>query len=122
MAFCDKIHHWYPILHPEFFDLYHEKMVGDLLPSSDSCLVLLVAAVGSVAQCSSITLALEERPDACYIQKALSMLPNVHFEFGLRGVQCLIILSIYYKCIAKPCQAHDYALMASWKAQALFKW
>jgi hypothetical protein len=81
-----------------------------------------VAAIGSVVQCPSIPVALEKRPDAAYIAKALSMLPHVHFEFSLRGVQCLLLLSIYYNCLAKPCQAHDYVLMASCKAQALFKW
>jgi hypothetical protein len=64
----------------------------------------------------------EKRPDARYIGKALSMLPSVHFEFSLRSVQCLVLLGIYYNYMAKPCQAHDYILMASCKAQALFKW
>jgi len=50
------------------------------------------------------------------------MIPYVHSEFSLRSVQCLVLLSIYYNCMAKPCQAHDYILMASCKAQALFKW
>jgi hypothetical protein len=102
--------------------LYLEKITGNVAASTDSFLVLVVAAIGSVVQCSSIAVALEKRPDAAYIATALSMLPNVHFEFSLSSVQCLLLLSIYYNCLAKPCQAHDYVLMASCKAQALFKW
>jgi hypothetical protein len=101
--------------------MYLENIGGNVVPSPNSCLVLLIAAIGSVAQCPSITVAYEKRPDAGFIARALSMLPDVHFEFSLRSVQCLVLLSIYYNCIGKPCQAHDYILMASCKAQALFK-
>lgn len=121
-AFYDRIHHWYPIFSPEMFDFYLEKFTSPLIPSSGACLALLVAATGSVAQCSSLTGAYETRPDSRYISKALSMLPNVLFEFSLTSVQCLVLLSIYYCSMVKPCQAHDYILMASSKAQAIFKW
>ncbi len=97
-------------------------MTGNITASTDSFLVLVVAAIGSVVRCSSIADAFEKRPDAAYIATALSMLPNALFEFSLSSVQCLLLLSIYYNCLAKPCQAHDYILMASCKAQALFKW
>ncbi|KAH8586393.1 hypothetical protein B0O99DRAFT_695529 [Bisporella sp. PMI_857] len=106
--FYDKIQHWYPILHPEFFDLYLGKTVGSFTPCPDSCLVLLVAAIGSVCQSLSLSTTYAMQPDAEYIGKALTMLPSVHFEFSLRSVQCLVFLSIYYNCIGKPCQAHDY--------------
>ncbi|OBT38562.1 hypothetical protein VE00_11138 [Pseudogymnoascus sp. WSF 3629] len=119
--FYDRIQHWYPILHQEFFSLYLKSMVGNFSPCPDSCLVLLVAAIGSICQCSSLATAYATRPDVDYIGKALTMLPNVHFEFNLRSVQCLVLLGVYYNCIGKPCQAHDYILMASCKAQALLK-
>jgi hypothetical protein len=77
---------------------------------------------GSVAQCSSLTAAYETRPDSRYISKALCMLLHVLFEFSLTSVQCLVLLTIYYSSMVKSCQAHDYILMASSKAQAIFKW
>lgn len=95
---------------------------GDLLPSTDLCLGLLTAAIGSVVQYTSFHEVCETRPDAAYIERALSILPIVNMEFSLRSVQCLVLLTIYYNCIMKPCQAHDYILMASFKTQALFKW
>lgn len=116
------MHHWYPILSPETFDFYLKTLTSPLISSSGSCLVLLVAAIGSTAQCSPPTAAYDAGPNPQYISKALCMLPNVLFEFSLTSVQCLVLLSIYYCSIAKPCQAHDYILMASSKAQAIFKW
>jgi hypothetical protein len=120
--FYNKIYHWYPVLHIECFDTYLAKIGCNLVSSSESCIVLLIAAIGSVAQCSSLAAVYENRPGAGLVASALSMLPSVQFDFSLRSVQCLILLSIYYKCIGKPCQAHDYILIASCKAQALFKW
>ncbi|KAI1259478.1 hypothetical protein F5Y18DRAFT_409614 [Xylariaceae sp. FL1019] len=120
-AFCDKIHHWYPILSQQFSEMYHEEIVGGRDPSLDTFLALLVAAIGSVVRCPTIAEAYLTRPDSVYIGHALSMLPIVHFEFSLRSVQCLVLLSLYYNIMVKPCQAHDYILMASCRAQALFK-
>ncbi|KAG0645311.1 Echinocandin B biosynthetic cluster transcription factor [Hyphodiscus hymeniophilus] len=121
-AFYDRIHHWYPILPSDTFDYYRETIAGLLVPSAGSCLVLLVAAIGSITACPSLTAAYELRPDSQYISKALGMLPNVLSEFTLTSVQCLVLLSIYYCSMAKPCQAHDYILIASSRAQAMFKW
>ncbi|KAH6698102.1 hypothetical protein BKA61DRAFT_246180 [Leptodontidium sp. MPI-SDFR-AT-0119] len=94
---------------------------SDRSTSTDHCLVLIVAAIGSVCRCSSLATAYSKRPDARYIGKALAMLHNVHLEFSLRSAQCLLLLAVYYNCIGKPCQAHDFVLMASCKTQALFK-
>ncbi|EPE34245.1 C6 transcription factor, putative [Glarea lozoyensis ATCC 20868] len=120
-AHCYKIHHWYPILHPTFFNTYLEMTKGLLPQSTDLFLSLVTAAIGSVVQCRSFREVQETRPDTIYIERALSILPVVNMEFSLRSVQCLVMLTIYYNCIMKPCQAHDYILMASFKAQGLFK-
>ncbi|KAL2071148.1 hypothetical protein VTL71DRAFT_12383 [Oculimacula yallundae] len=119
--FYQNMQHWYPVLHKDFFSLYLDKLGNDSSPCADHCLVLLVAAIGSVCQCASLATAYSTRPDATYIGKALTMLPHVQLEFSLRSTQCLLFLAVYYNCIGKPCQAHDYILMASCKTQALFK-
>ncbi|KAK9242379.1 hypothetical protein V1506DRAFT_89529 [Lipomyces tetrasporus] len=120
-AFSERIHTWYPILHPGFSDQFFQSITGSFHNSTDSCLVLLVAAIGSLAECDSVLAALEARPDAPYIESALAMLPTVLVECSLRSLQCLVLFSIYYCCLVKPCQAHDYALMASFKAQNILK-
>ncbi|KAK9321542.1 hypothetical protein V1517DRAFT_326166 [Lipomyces orientalis] len=120
-AFSERIHTWYPILHPGFSDQFFQAIAGSFHNSTDSCLVLLVAAIGSLAESDSVMAALEARPDAPYIESALSMLPTVLVECSLRSLQCLVLFSVYYCCLVKPCQAHDYALMASFKAQNILK-
>ncbi|KAK9342105.1 hypothetical protein V1522DRAFT_55694 [Lipomyces starkeyi] len=120
-AFSERIHTWYPILHPGFSEQFFQSITGSFHNSTDSCLVLLVAAIGSLAESGSVMAALEARPDAPYIESALAMLPTVLLECSLRSLQCLVLFSIYYCCLVKPCQAHDYALMASFKAQNLLK-
>ncbi|KAF1828084.1 hypothetical protein BDW02DRAFT_584746 [Decorospora gaudefroyi] len=65
--------------------------------------------------------ALEQRPDAPYIEAALAMLPLVVTENSIRSLQCLVLLSIYFASLLKPCSAHDYAVIASFKAQNILK-
>ncbi|KAK9233826.1 hypothetical protein V1525DRAFT_351253 [Lipomyces kononenkoae] len=121
VAFSERIHIWYPILHPGFSDQFFQSITGSFHNSTDNCLALLVAAIGSLAETDSALAAIEARPDAPYIESAVAMLPTVLAECTLRSLQCLVYFSIYYCCLLKPCQAHDYALMASFKAQNLFK-
>lgn len=115
VAFSERIHAYYPILVSNFADEYFRILSEPLTPSCQSCLVLLVAAVGCAAHDPTSD---RENP---YFTAALSSLPLVIAECSLVAVQCLIFLSIYYACLLKPCQAHDYCLVASFKIQNLFK-
>ncbi|KAL6232692.1 hypothetical protein BDW75DRAFT_247036 [Aspergillus navahoensis] len=113
IAFSDRIHGYYPILPLDFSEGYFYVLSEPLTPSCHTCLVLLVAAIGCVAHDSST--------GSPYFDAALSWLPVVLGECTLTSIQCLILLSIYYCCLLKPCQAHDYCLIASFKIQNLFK-
>jgi len=120
-AFSEKVHTWYPILHPSFSRQYLHIVGGSFPQSADSCLVLLIAAIGSLAEHGSITQALEQRPDAAYIEVALCFLPVVLAESNVRSIQCFVFLAIYHLCLLKPLQAYDYALIASFKAQNVLR-
>jgi hypothetical protein len=69
----------------------------------------------------SLAAALTDRPDIPLIEEVLLLLPIVFLENSLTALQCLVFLSTYYLCIVKPCQAHDYILMASMRAQNMLK-
>ncbi|CEL11670.1 hypothetical protein ASPCAL14769 [Aspergillus calidoustus] len=112
-AFSDRIHGYYPILPLDFSEAYFATLSAPLAPSSRTCLVLLVAAIGCVAH--------DPETRGPYFDAALQSLPVVLAECTLTSIQCLIFLSIYYCCLLKPCQAHDYCLIASFKIQNLFK-
>jgi hypothetical protein len=112
-AFSDRVHGYYPILPLDFSEAYFATLSAPLTPSSRTCLVLLVAAIGCVAH--------DPATGGPYFDAGLQSLPVVLAECTLTSVQCLIFLSIYYCCLLKPCQAHDYCLIASFKIQNLFK-
>jgi hypothetical protein len=114
-AFSERIHTYYPILASDFSEEYFRILSEPLTPSCQSCLVLLVAAIGCVAHDPTSD---RENP---FFTAALSSLPLVVAECSLVAVQCLVFLSIYHACLLRPCQAHDYCLVASFKIQNLFK-
>jgi hypothetical protein len=114
-AFSECIHAYYPILPSNFSEEYFRILSEPLTPSCQSCLALLVAAVGCTVH--------DPTPDRAspFFAAALTSLPLVVAECSLVSVQCLVFLGIYYACLLKPCQAHDYCLVASFKIQNLFK-
>lgn len=119
-AFFNRIHTWYPILSHRL----REKLSNtEDLPrsSSERCLYLILMAIGSLAQYESLPVALRERPDAPLMEEVLLLLPTVLLESSLTALQCLIFVSTYYLCLVKPCQAHDFILIASMRAQNLLK-
>ena len=120
-AFSDWVHVWYPILQPGFSEHYFRTISGPLNPSAETCLVLLIAAIGCLAQYDTYSDALRKRPDKPYFEAALTSLPVVITECSMTSVQCLLLFSIYHCCILKVCQAHDYSLMASHKIQNFLK-
>ncbi|KAF9893115.1 hypothetical protein FE257_012526 [Aspergillus nanangensis] len=105
-AFTEQIHPWYPVLHPEFGEDFLQAVTACFPASIPSCMTLLVLAIG----CNVIN-----RPDVTYIQAAMEMLPCVFADCSPRGVQCLLLFAIYHLCDARPCQAHDFVAMASYK-------
>ncbi|KAJ5426155.1 hypothetical protein N7465_001225 [Penicillium sp. CMV-2018d] len=112
-AFSGQIHGYYPILPLGFTEEYFHILSEPLTPSSHTCLALLVAAIGGVVRDQSL--------GSSYYEAALASLPIVLAECTLTSIQCLIFFSIYYCCLLKPFQAHDYCLIASFKIQNLFK-
>ncbi|KAL4888090.1 hypothetical protein BDV59DRAFT_196722 [Aspergillus ambiguus] len=114
-AFSAHVHIWYPILPSGFSREYFEVLAGSLLPSSETCLSLLVAAIGlTVEEDETIS-------STPYFETALASLPIILSECSVRSVQCLLLIGLYYSCLLKPCQAHDYCLIASSKIQNIFK-
>ncbi|KAJ5636519.1 uncharacterized protein N7484_009832 [Penicillium longicatenatum] len=114
-GFSAHVHIWYPILPSGFSQEYFRVLSGSLPRSSETCLSLLVVAVGLVVEGD------EAVPDIPYFQTAIALLPIIISECSVRSVQCLVLISLYYCCLLKPCQAHDYCLIASSKIQNIVK-
>ena len=121
-AFSAYVHVWYPILRPGFSERYLAIISGSLKPSPESCLGLLVAATGILAQQDHALGGWQ--PDGtseAYLEAALVSMPTVLTDSSVVSVQCLVLLSVYHCCLCKPCQAYDYAMIASFKVQNLLK-
>lgn len=120
-GFFEHVHIWYPILSPGFSDQYFRIISGPLIPSPDSCLVLLVAAVGLLAQEIICNSELTESTHSSYFEAAMSSLQIVVSDCELTSVKCLVLISVYFCCLLRPYQAHNYCLIASSKIQNLLK-
>ncbi|KAH8805312.1 putative C6 transcription factor [Xylogone sp. PMI_703] len=120
-AFSEKIHIWYPILGSDFTKEYFRIISGPLDLSADSCLALLVTALGCLVQNIESGSSSGEARDTVYFEAALTSLQAVIADYSLISVQCLLFMSIYCCCLLKPYQAHDYIMIASFKVQSLLK-
>jgi hypothetical protein len=125
-AFSAHVHIWYPILGPGFSERYISVLSGPLTLSPESCLVLSVAAVGALAQ-DDHALRAGAPSSSCgnnsqlYLEAATASLPAVLVDNSIESIQSLVLLSIYHCCLSRPCQAYDYAMIASFKVQNLLK-
>ncbi|KFY42248.1 hypothetical protein V494_02495 [Pseudogymnoascus sp. VKM F-4513 (FW-928)] len=120
-AFFQHVHIWYPILSPGFSGQYFRIISGPLIPSPESCLVLLVAAVGLLAQEIVGDSELTKSTHSSYFEAAMTWLPIIVSDYELTSIKCLVLISVYYCCLLRPYQAHNYCLMASSKIQNLLK-
>lgn len=111
--FLEKIHPWYPLLDPDYHSEYSSVMDGPLKPSSESCLALIVAALGSLSSHDGT-----ER-HARYAELALGMVSSVLIDCSVQAVAALIYTAVYYCCICTPLDAFEYIAIASLKVQSL---
>lgn len=121
-AFSEYIHTWYPILRPGFSEHYMNTIFRPLTSGPDSCLVLLVAALGFlVEEQHAVGGSSASNHSAFYFEAAMGSLPKVVLDASITSVQCLVLLAIYWCCSAKPCQAYEYVVIASLKVQNLLR-
>ncbi|KAH7264668.1 hypothetical protein B0J15DRAFT_464542 [Fusarium solani] len=120
-AFSERIHVWLPVLSSDFQESFHRCINGQSPSHSDTCLAMLVMALGSFAAADTITSALDKQLGAEYFAEASKLLPEVLLDFSIRSLQCLTFFAVYYMHLIRPCQAHDHILMASARAQNMLK-
>jgi len=79
-------------------------------------MVLLVAALGSLAEDTSIGAPQSAVSQNC-ILSAQVMLPVVILGTDIIAVQCMILFGIYYLWVINPPQSYNFICMASMKLQ-----
>ncbi|RSL98117.1 hypothetical protein BHE90_009045 [Fusarium euwallaceae] len=120
-AFSERVHVWLPVLSSDFQESFHQCINGQSPSPSDTCLAMLVMALGSFAAADTITSALSQQLGAEYFTEASKLLPDILLDFSVRSLQCLIFFAVYCMHLIRPYQAHDHVLMASARAQNMLK-
>ncbi|KAH8700646.1 hypothetical protein BGW36DRAFT_447416 [Talaromyces proteolyticus] len=120
-AFSEHVHRWYPILHPNFTSEFFDANTNSFPPSNKSCQSLLVAAIGFLVAGQTMGSASSLQTASCYFDAAQSMLYFSLLEDDWRSTQCLVLVSLYFSCLLRPRQAHDFAILATSKVQKLLK-
>ncbi|KAF5008261.1 hypothetical protein FDECE_5459 [Fusarium decemcellulare] len=120
-GFSEHVHAWYPLFSADFSETFFDSVNDANSSPVNSCLVVLVIAIGCVAERNNITVAFGERSELAYINEAISFLPHVFLEHSIAALQCFILFAIYHLQLLQPCQAHDYILAASSRAQNLLR-
>jgi hypothetical protein len=87
-----------------------------LPPTKRNCMVLLVAALGAIAQDKRIGAPQSADAHNCMIT-AQVMLPDVVLGIDITAVQCMILFSLYYLWVINPSQSYNCMSMASTKLQ-----
>ncbi|PIG87871.1 hypothetical protein AARAC_000849 [Aspergillus arachidicola] len=112
--FAEHVHAWYPVLHGHFTVEFVHAIANGFPTSPESCLALLVLAIGRLFADGASPPQLENP----YIGPAMQMLHCIVSGDGhLRATQCLLLFSIYFICCVEPCRAHDFVSMASYHLQ-----
>jgi hypothetical protein len=120
-SFSEHVHTWYPLFSVEFSDVFFYT-IGNVSSSPvNSCLALLVLAIGCMAGNDSAAVPLDRRPELVYIHEATSFLRNVFLEHSIPALQCLVLFAMYHLHLLQPCQAHDYILAASSRVQNMLR-
>lgn len=119
-VFFERVHRWYPIFDRQSLEAsYVLASTRPLVPSSESCMFLMVSALGC--------LALDLRNgglasnSAAYASPALQMLHVVLPEASLPAAQCMILCALYHLLYFRPVQACEYLNSASYKLQNLYR-
>lgn len=102
-AFFAKVHCYHPLLNKaEFEVLYNDVIAEGFTPGPDSCLCLVVFALGATAIQDTARSPLSGLP---YMQKALPELLSAStwsFSWNVRTSQALILASVYFSYLARP--------------------
>ncbi|PYH41884.1 putative C6 finger domain protein [Aspergillus saccharolyticus JOP 1030-1] len=122
-AFFARVNVWYACVNPYSWPRYYDMAISSSFQDgAESCVVLLVLALGCASQYGSIsTLSPEADPPGLpYFVAAWGLLPNVTMRNSVLAAQCNILASAYLFYLVRPLEAWTLLSSASLKLQLLF--
>ena len=121
-AFFDRVNVWYACISPyTWSNVYQQAYQQSFRDGPESCLVLLVIALGNASSEGSISNypANSDPPGYPYFAAAWSLLPTVMSRNDIFSAQCQILASAYLFYIVRPLEAWNLLASTSMKLQLL---
>jgi len=107
-TYFDNANIWYACIDPYDWNRIYEKASrSDFREGSESCLILLVLALGAISHSKPPSVAARdaERPGMPYFSAAWGMLPTLIFNHEIIASQCAILAAAYLCYLTRPLEA-----------------
>jgi len=121
-AFFERANVWYACVNPYTWTRYYRTALSQgFREGPESCIVLLVLALGSASMGGSISRIPpdQEPPGMTYFAAAWSLLPSLMMRNSVLSAQCMLLASAYLFYLVRPLEAWTLLSNISVKLQLL---
>ena len=121
-AFFERVNVWYACVNPNSWSLYYRTALATgFQDGPESCIVLLVLALGSAAASGSISYNSPDKdpPGITFFAAAWGLLPQLMMRNSVLCAQCTILASAYLFYLVRPLEAWTLLSNTSTKLQLL---
>lgn len=121
-AFFERVNVWYACVNPYNWTTYYRTALSQGFRSgAESCIVLLVLALGCASTRGSISRIPHEEdpPGMSYFSAAWGLLPSLMTRTTMLSAQCMILTAAYLFYIVRPLEAWTLLSTTSMKLQLL---
>jgi hypothetical protein len=121
-AFFGKVNVWYACVNPfNWTSHYHTALSNGFREGPESCIVLLVLALGQASCSGSISRlsSSEDPPGLPYFAAAWALLPGLMTRNSVLSAQCTVLASAYLFYLVRPLEAWTLLSSTSTKLQLL---
>lgn len=122
-AFFERVNVWYACVNPyTWHSTYRKAIAAHFREGTESCIVLLVLALGCASSAGSISQypPKTEPPGYSYFATAWNLLPAIMARNDIASAQCQILASAYFFYMVRPLEAWNLLASVSMKLQLLF--
>lgn len=121
-AFFERVNVWYAVVNPHNWTSYYRTALSQGFRSgAESCIVLLVLALGHASTQGSISRIPhdEDPPGMSYFSAAWGLLPSLMTRTTIKSAQCMVLTAAYLFYIVRPLEAWTLLSSTSMKLQLL---
>ncbi|RDW61573.1 putative c6 zinc finger-containing protein [Coleophoma crateriformis] len=121
-AFFSNVNVWYACVNPfNWQNYYRQALSTGFRDGPESCIVLLVLALGQASSSGSISrlASCDEPPGLPYFASAWALLPSLMTRNTVQSTQCTVLASAYLFYLVRPLEAWTLLSSTSTKLQLL---